>query len=413
MDSHAPPAAHDAAHDAAYAEWISEARSVPITRPLERLAARLVVRSGELVGPCPVCGGRDRFAVSLRKGVFHCRGSGEGGDVIALTRYLEACDFHTACAILTGRNRPGQEPVETAEARAARRAVLTKRAAALARVTETARRTEARFRERERVRCWQLWKAARPLPGTAAEAYLARRGLVAPPGAPLRCLPDHPLYADGRAGAAIVHRGPALVAPIVGPSGRFAGLHATWIDLARADGKAHVVDPETGAIVPARKVRGSARGGRIPLVSVRDPADLVLGEGIETVLSVWRAHAACGWPHRATAVYWAAYSLDNLGGPALGTVPHPTERLRDSRGRERPRRVKGPVPDLARGGLVLPETVRRVRLLGDGDSDRFPTATALTRAAARFRAAMPDLEVSVAWAPDGMDFNDLLRGGLA
>ncbi len=232
MDSHAPPAAHDAARDAAYAEWISEARAVPITRPLERLAARLVVRSGELVGPCPVCGGRDRFAVSLRKGVFHCRGSGEGGDVIALTRYLEACDFHTACAILTGRNRPGQEPVETAEARAARRAVLAKRAAALARVTETARRTEARFRERERVRCWQLWKAARPLPGTAAEAYLARRGLVAPPGAPLRCLPDHPLYADGRAGAAIVHRGPALVAPIVGPSGRFAGLHATWIDLA-------------------------------------------------------------------------------------------------------------------------------------------------------------------------------------
>ncbi len=413
MDSHAPPAAHDAAHDAAYAEWISEARSVPITRPLERLAARLVVRSGELVGPCPVCGGRDRFAVSLRKGVFHCRGSGEGGDVIALTRYLEACDFHTACAILTGRNRPGREVGESTEARADRQAALAKRAAALARVTEEARRTEARFRERERMRCWQLWRAAQPLPGTAAEAYLALRGLAAPPEAPLRCLPDHPLYAAGRAQVAIVHRGPALVAPIVrpinGPSGRFAGLHTTWIDLAEPDGKARIRDPETGLLVPARKVRGSARGGRIPLVSVPEPEDLVIGEGIETVLSVWRAHAACGWARRATAAYWAAYSLDNIGGPAVGTVPHPTERLRDSRGRERPRRVKGPVPDLARPGLVLPETTRRVWLLGDGDSDRFITEAALLRAAARFHAARPDLEVYVAWAPDGQDFNDVLR----
>lgn len=389
--------------------WIAEARAVPITRPLERAAARLVLRSGELVGPCPVCGGDDRFAVNPRKGLFHCRGSGEGGDVIALTRYLEACDFRTACAILTGRPRPGQAAAETDAARAARHAALTARAAALARVTEAARRTEARFRERERERCWQLWRAARPLPGTAAEAYLARRGLVAPAGAPLRCRPDHPLYADGGAKAAIVHRGPALVAPIVGPSGRFAGLHATWIDLAQPDGKARVADPTTGELVPARKVRGSARGGRIPLVTVPEPEDLVIGEGIETVLSVWRAHAECGWAHRATAAYWAAYSLDNIGGPAAATVPHPTERVRDRRGRERPRRVKGPVPDLARPGLVLPASVRRVWLLGDGDSDRFTTAAALARAAARFRAAAPDLEVSIAWAPDGQDFNDVLR----
>jgi hypothetical protein len=393
--------------------WIAEARAVSITRPLERIRTRLVARSGELVGPCPVCGGDDRFAVNPRKGLFQCRRSGEGGDVIALTRYLEACDFHTACAILTGQPLPGQGPgdgpAETAEARAARQAPLARRAESLARFTEAARRTEARFREREREQCWALWRAAVPLAGTAAEAYLARRGLVAPAGAPLRCLPDHPLYTDGRAGAAIVHRGPALVAPIVGPSRRFAGLHATWIDLGTPDGKARVSDPGTGEILPARKVRGSARGGRIPLVSLDDPETLVLGEGIETVLSVWLAHAACGWAHRARAAYWAAYSLDNIGGPAAGTVAHATARVRDRRGRERPQQIKGPVPDLARPGLVLPGTVRRVLLLGDGDSDRFTTATALTRAAARFRAAAPDLAVAIAWAPDGQDFNDVLR----
>lgn len=403
----------DSARDPAYADWVAEARAVPITRPLERVAARLAEQSGELVGPCPVCGGRDRFAVNLRKGVFHCRGSGEGGDAIALTRYLEACDFHLACEILTGRPMPGRTAGESPERRAAREAALARRAAARARETEDGLALQAHFRARERAWCWRRWRAALPLPGTAADAYLARRGLVTPADAALRFLPDHPLYAHGGSKAEIVHRGPVLAAAIVGPDGRFAGLHATWIDLAAPDGKVRVADPATGAPVPARKVRGSARGGRIPLGGVKEPADLVIGEGIETVLSVWRAHAARGWAHRATAAYWAAYSLDNIGGPAAGTVPHPTERLRDTAGRVRPRRVKGPVPDLARPGLVLPESVRRVWLLGDGDSDRFTTEAALLRAAARFHAARPDLEVYVTWAPNGQDFNDLLRRAAA
>lgn len=396
-----------------FAEWVAEARAVPITAPLDRVGARLKGASGELVGPCPVCGGRDRFAVNLRKRVFNCRGSGECGDVIALTRYLEACDFRVACEILTGRPPPGAEAGESAEARAARRNALAQREAQRARQSDEDRRTEARFRERERRRCWEIWRAGRPLPDTAAEAYLALRALVAPPGAPLRFLPDHPLYAHGGFGAPIVHRGPALVAAIVGPSGRFSGIHATWIDLADADGKVRVADPETGELVTARKVRGSAGGGHIPLVDVARPTDLVIGEGTETVLSVWRAHSTLGWAHLDTAAYWAAYSLDNIGGPSAGSVSHPTERVVDKRGRARPRRVKGPVPDLSRPGLVIPPGVERVWLLGDGDSDRFATQTALRRGAARFLAASPDLDVRVSWAPDGQDFNDVLRRAAA
>lgn len=392
-----------------FAEWVAQARAVPITAPLERIHASLKRVSGELVGPCPVCGGRDRFAVSLRKGVFNCRGSGECGDVIALTRYLEACDFLVACEILTGRKPPGREAGESAEARAARRNALAKREALRARQSEQERRTEERFRERERKRCWEIWRAGKPLPGTEAEAYLVLRGLVAPPQAPLRFLPDHPLYAHGGFDAPIVHRGPALIAAIVGPTGRFSGIHATWIDLHDADGKVRVADPETGELVTARKVRGSAGGGHIPLVDVPRPTDLVIGEGNETVLSVWRAHSAHGWKHLAGAAYWAAYSLDNIGGPSAGSVAHPTDRTVDKRGRVRPRRVKGPVPDLSRPGLVIPPSVERVWLLGDGDSDRFATETALRRGAARYRAARPDREVFVAWAPADQDFNDVLR----
>ena len=113
--------------------------------------------------------------------------------------------------------------------------------------------------------------------------------------------------------------------------------------------------------------------------------------------------------HLAGAAYWAAYSLDNIGGPSAGSVAHPTDRTVDKRGRVRPRRVKGPVPDLSRPGLVIPPSVERVWLLGDGDSDRFATETALRRGAARYRAARPDREVFVAWAPADQDFNDVLR----
>lgn len=399
--------------DAAHADWIAEARAVPIVQALGGRGAKLRREGAELVGPCPVCGGIDRFAVNARKGVFLCRRSGEGGDVIDLTRYLEACNFTVACEILTGRPAPGRSAAESAEDRAARDAVLAKRAAARARDTEASLRTEQRFRERERSWCWQTWIAGAAITGTPAEAYLRRRGLVMPHRAALRYLPDHPLYASGGPRAAIVHSGPAMIAAIVGPAGRFAALHTTWIDLAAADGKARVADPKTGELVPARKVRGSAGGGHIPIVDRRDATDLVLGEGIETVGSVWRAHEAHRWAHQGAAAYWAAYSLDNIGGPATGSVPHPSEVLRDARGRERARPVKGPVPDLSRPGIILPPSVRRVWLLGDGDSDRFATETALRRGGARFRAARPDLDVLVAWAPDGMDFNDVLRSAAA
>ncbi|KOX58954.1 hypothetical protein ADL19_06605 [Streptomyces purpurogeneiscleroticus] len=382
-------------------EWIAEARTVPIETALERRGVRLKGAGAERVGPCPVCGGTDRFAINTRKGLFLCRGSGTGGDVIALTRYLEACDFVVACEILTGRPQPGREAGETPEARAAREAALAKRAAARARMDAGKEAARARFRERERRRCWDAWQAAGPVAGSPAESYLARRGLIVPPGADLRCALDHPLYADGSGKAAIVHRGPALLARIIGPNRKFAGVHATWIDLDVPGGKVLIGDPDTGELVPAKKVRGSAGGGHITLVPRADATGLFIGEGIETVLSVWRALSATSSPHLAGAAFWSAYSLGNIAGPATETVRHPTLRFTDTLGRERARRVPGSVPDLSRPGLQIPESVARIWLLGDGDSDRFTTETALARARRRLVAGRPDLDVRICWAPEG------------
>ena len=47
-------------------------------------------------GPCPRCGGTDRFSINVKKQVFNCRGCGVRGDVIRLVEHLEDRDFRSA-----------------------------------------------------------------------------------------------------------------------------------------------------------------------------------------------------------------------------------------------------------------------------------------------------------------------------
>src|SRR5438105_750268 len=133
------------------------------------------------------------------------------------------------------------------------------------------------------------------------------------------------------------------------------------------------------------------------------PRRLVIGEGIETVGSVWTAFATDG-RDVADMAFWAAGDLGNLAGPATETVRHPALRLPGGR----PQRVAGPVPDLAKPGLGIPDSVEELILLGDGDSERVLTEHAMTRAARRY--ARPGRIVRIAFAPAQMDFNDVLRG---
>lgn len=388
--------------------FVDEARAVSIEAEVNRRGLRLKRQGGELVGPCPVCGGVDRFGVNLRKGVFNCRGSGEGGDVIKLVEYLDATDFLGACETLAGRSAPkgasrGPDAAEIARREEARKTAEAER-----------ERGEIDYREQERARMRRYWKAARPIvEGSPVARYLARRGLPLPGVVALRELADHPYFENGRE----IWRGPAMLAAIVDAEGIFRGGHATWID-PETSGKAEIVDLESGEILKAKKVRGSLTGNHIDLTP-RRPMDgenlpplqrLVIGEGIETVLSVRLALALrkpVGW--MAETLFWSSISLGNLGGRAAETIPHPTEIKIDRRGAKRRVKVPGPVPadEPGKPALMPPETVTEIVMLGDGDSDRFTTEMVLTRAAARW--ARPGREIRVAWAPAEKDFNDLLR----
>ncbi len=87
-------------------DWADKARAVRIEDEIARRGVTL--RGGtDRCGPCPKCGGDDRFSINTQKQVFNCRGCNTGGDVIALVQHLDDCDFITAAATLAGPNPNG------------------------------------------------------------------------------------------------------------------------------------------------------------------------------------------------------------------------------------------------------------------------------------------------------------------
>ncbi len=375
---------------------IAQARRVRVVDEIAVRGVKLVRSGGELVGPCPACGGDDRFSVNPRKNVFHCRKSGAGGDAIALVQYLDACDFLTAVETLAGTSErlPASPPPPATDS------------------------DDNSYRKAEIGRARKIWDAAGDR--HVADRYLAWRKLAAPPGAKIRGQSEQPFFTrmeDKRFRR--IYTGPAMVAAITGPDGRFTGAHITWIDPRiliegfddPVDGKADIVNPETGEFELAKKVRGSSRAGHIPLGGPAAPERLVVGEGIETTLSVCDAMLADeGEALFETCAFWAGVSMQNIGGKSQASIRHPTEKRTDSLGRVRPLMVPGPYPlmESRRPSLMPPDSAVDILTLGDGDSDRFTASMVHARAAARW--ARPGRTVRTSWAPEGLDFNDMLRG---
>jgi phage/plasmid primase-like uncharacterized protein len=71
-------------------------------------------RHGNHDGPCPRCGGRDRFSISIRKNAFLCRQCHpeDGGGAISLVMFLDGVGFREAVRTLAGDSddRPASEP---------------------------------------------------------------------------------------------------------------------------------------------------------------------------------------------------------------------------------------------------------------------------------------------------------------
>ncbi len=370
-------------------ETIAKARDLSVVDVARQCGAELRKVGDEWNGPCPACGGRDRFWVNEVKNTFLCRVSGAAGDAITLVRHKHGCGFAAAVEMLTGEAAmpAGQRPAQPSA------------------------EEDNRFRDKARRRAWAVWSDGRradPLRGGwLVREYLALRGIPFPSWAlrSIREIDMLPYYhwSKTRREFVVVHRGPAMLAAIVGPDNHFIGVHRTWIDLDHASGKAVVADPETGEILGAKKVEGSQRGGRIVLREGVDGGALTLGEGIETVLS-WAELRS-----DSVSALWCGINLDNIAGKAAEQIPHPSLTTTDALGRKRRQKVGGHEPRADDTGcLQIPPGMFSIVILpGDGDSDRFTTQAAMQRA--KKRIATSGTPARIDWAPDGRDFNDVLR----
>ena len=142
----------------------------------------------------------------------------------------------------------------------------------------------------------RLWRRCRAIDGTHAEAYLRARAIH-------RCrfpaLRFHPslMYRDEDG----VRRLPALVAAVTGEGGAIEGVHRTWLD-PRRPAKANLPRP--------RKALGRVHGLAVRF-GAPDAGTLLVGEGIETVLSIVTA-----LPDTVAAAALSAGSLGAFAPPA-------------------------------------------------------------------------------------------------
>ena len=125
----------------------------------------------------------------------------------------------------------------------------------------------------------RLWRQCRAIDGSHGELYLRARGLLQCRFPALRFHPEL-RYREGSS----VRRFPALVAAVTGNDGAVLGVQRTWLDPRR---------PAKAGVATTRKALGRIFGHAVRFGAVRFgavPADglasLVVGEGIETVLSL-------------------------------------------------------------------------------------------------------------------------------
>jgi phage/plasmid primase-like uncharacterized protein len=281
--------------------WIDRARAVSIEQVLVERGIVLKGHHGRLAGPCPLCGGVDRFAINLNKGegVFHCRGCGaKGGGAISLVMFLDSCGFLSAVESLAG---PPPGAVDHEEDRDAREQRARERCEQIERQRREREADEAAKLRETIAYCDHLWAQTVPLPSEAV-AYFQRRG-IALDGVPdmggLCWHPAFPLWIGGPKRPSIVAR---FTDAITGAPG------GIWHR------------PTTGE---KPRTLGRMKGHVIRLW--RDDAvsiGLCIAEGVETALA-----AATRIEHRGTILrpMWACGCRTNIASfPILPGVEHLT-----------------------------------------------------------------------------------------
>jgi hypothetical protein len=265
------------------AAWAAAAHAVRVEDELSRRGIQLKGRI-DRCGPCPVCGGTDRFAINTKKQVFNCRGCGKSGDVISLVQALDGSNYLDAIATLAGAapiridyNIPKQPALVPKQ----RKEELPNGTGPLA---------------------LALWRAARDPRGTIVEFYLRSRCLDLPDEAAGDSIRFHSHCPFGEA------RYPAMVCMVRNIlTNEPQAIHRTALT---PDGPAIKHDGKT-----FRLTLGPIAGGAIKLAPDEDVTQgLCIGEGIETSLSAAQMGMRPVWSIISTSGMAAFPTLPGIDG---------------------------------------------------------------------------------------------------
>ena len=220
-------------------------------------------------GPCPLCGGTDRFQFTDKfgEGNYHCRACGAGGG-FKLLQAIKGIDFNAALT-------------------AVERCVGAVGAAPMAAANEPSA-------ERMKKLAQRIWgEALQVSAGDEVDRYLCGRGLALP--AYPKVLRFHPALGyfqkDSGGKSRQIAQYPAMLACIQGADGHAVTLHRTYL-----------MDGRKLQASDAKKVLSSGiNGAAVRLFEAGD--ELAISEGIETALAV---HLATGKP------VWAGLNAGNL-----------------------------------------------------------------------------------------------------
>ena len=389
------------ASNSEWTNWIETARARDIHDVAVEFGAHLKREGHEWVGPCPICGGKDRFAVNQQKRIFNCRGAGEGthgaGDLINLVQHVVGCDFLEAVERINHTPRPDRTRDESAEDRKKRERMHEARAAEYARREAEERAAMEKKAVQDEATIADVIKRAKPIAGTHAEAYLREARKLTPPRwltGDLRFVEALDYWGFGDNGAddpILLATLPALIAIIRDALGDVIGISQTFLDLKEP----RKWQPTGSRRNAPKKIRGKKQGG---LIRLGRPAETIaLSEGFENALA-W--HQLGLGPEEIMLA--AAVDLGNLAGRATGQIAHKT--LVDADGK--PRRMANGLPDPKHPGVILPDGIKNVILIADADSESYATAALLAVAVRRYKAM--ELAVEVSWPPRNMDYNDVL-----
>jgi putative DNA primase/helicase len=225
--------------------------------------------------PCPMCEGKDRFRLidSTNGGRWICNQCGSGDGMDLLMNILH-CDFKSAAEKL----RPLVYDFP---------------------MSPPTRGPTGDEKKRYLMKNVEMWKGAAADHETLGE-YLESRGLRAAEyvGADLRLANEMPFYDDE---GNFKKNMPCMLARISSRDGKLAAIHRTYLHKSK-----------DGEFSTSKKITKPSRewsGGAVRLFSTKDENRLIVGEGIESVLSV-RAHIYR--LHGVLLPCWAGVSANNL-----------------------------------------------------------------------------------------------------